>query len=282
MSSGQPTGTQNGSTIASTDSAATETNTNEQVAQAMAAESAAAATWVREHLGKLPRSVKVSRVPVDIVQLFATAGVDYTTVMRDSMASVNGLSIDTAYDLFDNDQFSYVAAVNRRMSRVLQLPAGSTVDASYVYRKPHLKQRQMVKIVSDLQTNARGKEYYTIHVGYLDAERPLDEPAWLDQDVAAKQWGEMRLYVEHTASGTALWRWHNGKRQAVGLGDSSIVANRAQDCLTSEFFTRLQEIGASSPELQADEIRREHNGQLVFWQAQHLAAQARAAISAAN
>jgi len=278
LTNGQPTGTQNGSTIASTDSAATENNT---AAEAMIADAIAAATWVREHLGEMPRSVRVSRVPIDTVELFATAGIDFNRVLRDSISAVNGIAVGEVYELIDHDLLSYSRSVAERMTRVKQLPADATVGASFAYRKSYLKQRQLVKVVDSLQTNSKGDQYYVVHTGTLDPERPLDEPVWRTQEMVAKQAVEMRLYLLETPKGTALWRWHNGNKQPVGLGSSKVFADKIMDCLESEQYKQLQLLGASSPELKEDDICRFHEGQLVFWKATHLAVHATQALKPA-
>ena len=294
LTNGQPSGTQEAVTVDSTDSAATETiittvmdnptpaTPEEQVKQAIAAEAAAAETWVREHLGSMPASIRVSRVPVDTVQLFATAGMDFNSVVRDSITAVKGIQVGQVYELFSKDQLNYASVVTRKMDRVKQLASNLAVNASYAYSKAYLKQRQLVKVVEGLQTNAKGEQYYVVHTGTLDPERPLDEPTWRAQDMVAKQAGELRIYLVHTQSGDALWRWHNGNKQVVALGSSEVVADRIATCLQSEQYKLLQEIGASNPpELQDDDIRRNYEGQLVFWQATHLANQATLALESA-
>jgi len=264
LTNGQPSGTQNGSTIASTDSAATE------ILNAMAADDAAAQEWVNSFLSDASSVERESRVLLDTVQLLAVGGVSYYTVLRDSVlkAQADGIVTGQVYELYTSEQVDYARGVVTRMGHLMD---GAPVNSSFEYRKPYLKQRQLVKIVSDLQTTSSGKQAYQVYLGTLDPTTPMTEPVWRKQDLAGGQYGDIMLHVTETATGTRYSLWHGSQQAVAVLGNSELMSKIIQLVMDTDRWNLFTTIGATESSLKADSIRRSHRGQLVFWQAQHVA-----------
>lgn len=264
MTNGQPSGTLNGNTIVSTDSAATE------ILNAMAADDAAAQEWVNSFLNDASSVERESRVLLDTVQLLAVGGVSYYTVLRDSVlkAQADGIKSGQVYELFTSEQVDYARGVVTRMGRLME---GAPVNSSFEYRKPYLKQRQLVKIVSDLQTTSSGKQAYQVYLGTLDPTTPMTEPVWRKQDLAGGQYGDIMLHVTETATGTRYSLRRSGEHQVAVLGNSELMSRIIQLVMDTNHWKLFTTIGATEPSLKQDAIRFSHRGQLVFWQAQHVA-----------
>ena len=280
MTNGQPSGTQESGTLAGTDSAATENNTL-NAAEAMLAEAAAHQAWLTEFYGEHAAAARESGVNYDTAQLLAVGGRSYVAVARDSITQLpaTGLEVDGMYEMYTADQLDYAKSVVRLMRRLI---AGDTVSSAFEYRRPYLKQRQLVKVVSPLQANPDGKMGYQVYLGTLDPRQPLAEPVWRTQDQAGGVWGDIYLYPQQTATGTRYTRYRGSSLEVAVLGVSDVMTSAITDVLAGELYKQFTEVVSTDPSLKADSIRRATRGQLVFWQAQSVCVATQAALAAAE
>lgn len=265
MTNGQPSGTRNGSTIASTDSAATES------IRAMVAESNAFYDSLRQQFSDSSNSVREGQVLIDPVQLMAVDGISYHRIAVESIAQVDavGLVKGQVYEMFTSEQNSYARVVHNHM---LDLLEGKQVTDAFVTKQPYQKRRKLVRIMSDLTTNADGKQGYYVHTGLLDPITPLSEPVWTEQDRAGGQFAEIFMYtkqmVTRDGTPTTVYTMYNkGVESVVRLGLSKHVSDTLARVIESDNWKLFQQVGATEPSLRRDSIRRSPGGQLVFWQA---------------
>lgn len=277
MTNGQPSGTQEAVTVDSTDSAATENldsntveNPTELTSAAIAAESAAAEAWVTSYFGSSVAAAQDNSVLLDVAQLLAVGGINYSKVVYDSVVYTQskGIQAGQVYEMYTQEQVLYSETVAQRMQRLL---LGDTVDSSFEYRKPYLKQRQLVKVVSDLQPDPDGKMAYQVYLGNIDPIKPLDTPTWRTTDRAGGQSGAIYLYPAQASDGSTVYlRYRGSELERAALGHTELMDKMVRAVMNSEKYKQFMQVVASEPRLQRNSIRRSHRGQLVFWQAQRV------------
>jgi hypothetical protein len=297
LTNGQPSGTQEVVTVDNTDSAATENldtnleatnaetnsaaDTDETSAEAVAAEAAAALAWLTSYFGSNARAVQDNSVLLDTAQLLASVGINYVKVIQDSVvtAQTQGIESGQVYEMYTREQVTYAAKVIRLMQL---LKSGNTVDSTFEYRKPYLKQRQLVKIVSDLRPDLDGKLSYQVHLGTLDPTTPFAEPTWREQDRIGGQSGDINLYPQVMSDGSTGYTLYRGGQLVVSaLGNTDLINTMIKRVVASDAYAQFRQVVQTEPSLAANSIRGSYKGQLVFWQAMRVLLDQQAAIAAA-